>query len=338
MVPSWNPATGRIEWTPVSYVYRHYIEDEILEIETQGRGIVRVTKAHSLFVFRDGKIQVIPAKDIKPGDYIIITEKLPDTSEKITVKFKTQRGVEVPLTPRVARLLGLLLADGNINQERYVRVSLNPKDKHLINFVEETIREEFKLHVTKYVRSPYDRQEVQLIVSSKPLAQILKESGLLAKGRQRRLPSWLFNAPREIKLAFLKGLIDGDGHIDKYGDITLATRNEILAKQIVTLLLMLGINPTVVYNKEDILIRIGKSPARTPTDAYYYLTGIKVEESQKLRTEPTYGLPITKELKKILVRAMNNKDISYKPTQKSISKRKLKLVQDKGYQLPEGFY
>lgn len=338
MVPSWNPATGRIEWTPVGYVYRHYIEDEILEIETQGRGIVRVTKAHSLFVFRDGKIQAIPAKDIKPGDHIIITEKLPDTSENNTVRLKTQHGVEVPLTPRVARLLGLLLADGNVNQERYVRVSLNPKDKDLIDFVEETIREEFKLHVTKYVRSPYDRHEVQLIVSSKPLAQVLKESGLLAKERMRRLPSWIFNAPREIKLAFIKGLIDGDGYIDKYGDIILGTRNEVLAKQIVTLLLMLGVNPTVVYNKEDILIRIGKSPARTPPDIYYYLTGIRIEESKKLTIEPTYGLPISKELKKILIKAMNNKDISYKPTQKSISKIKLKLIQDKGYQLPEGFY
>jgi hypothetical protein len=81
-VPSWNPETGKIEWKPIGYAYRHKINEEILEIETKGRGTVKVTKAHSLFVFRDGKIQVIPAKDIKPGDYILVAEKIPEPLHK----------------------------------------------------------------------------------------------------------------------------------------------------------------------------------------------------------------------------------------------------------------
>ena len=334
-VPSWNPENGRIEWTPIGYIYRHYIEDELLEIETQGRGVIRVTGGHSLFVFRDGKIRVLPAREIQPGDYIIVAERLPDnTVEDLDINLRTQHGKHVSLNPKIARLLGILMADGNINQERYFRVSLHPKEEALINFVEETIKTEFNLHVTKYKNPRGGRQEVQLIASSKPIATFLKNSRILVKGRNRRIPSWIFNASRELKLAFIKGLIDGDGHLDKYGDIVFATRNEVLAKQFVLLLLMLGINPSIVYNKEDIIIRIGKSPARTPPDIYEYLSGIKGDTTRSLKTEPTYGLPLSKELKKIVIKAMNNKDISYKSTQKSISKTKLRMLLDRGYNLP----
>jgi len=76
-VPSWNPATGRIEWKPVLYAYRHRIEGHILELATRGRGTIRVTEAHSLFVFRDGRVRVLPARDIKPGDMLVVADRIP---------------------------------------------------------------------------------------------------------------------------------------------------------------------------------------------------------------------------------------------------------------------
>jgi len=76
-VLAWSPETGRIRWMPIAYAYRHRIKDKILRIRTRGRGNIRVTKAHSLFVFRDGRIMVIPAGEIKPGDYILVAEHLP---------------------------------------------------------------------------------------------------------------------------------------------------------------------------------------------------------------------------------------------------------------------
>ncbi len=76
-VPSWNPKTGKIRWYRVGYVYRHKVKDKILRIITDGRGEIRVTKAHSLFVFRNGYIEVIPAKEIRPGDYIVVASRLP---------------------------------------------------------------------------------------------------------------------------------------------------------------------------------------------------------------------------------------------------------------------
>lgn len=76
-VLSWSPVTGKIAWSPTGYIYRHRIREPILRIETRGRGVIRVTKAHSLFVFRDGEVRVVPAKEIRPGDYIVVAKRLP---------------------------------------------------------------------------------------------------------------------------------------------------------------------------------------------------------------------------------------------------------------------
>lgn len=336
-VPSWNPHTGKIEWTPIGYAYRHKIKDEILEIQTKGRGTVKVTKAHSLFVFRNGKIQVIPAKEIKPGDHILVAERLPKphNSTRDLVIFRTQHGKLVPLTEDVAEHIGLITADGSSNYGRYVKISLNPEETELIESAKDLITNVLGLHATLYRRK--ERKEVQVIYSSRPIVSKLKEMHVLLKSRNKRVPTEIINSPSKIQLSYFKGLVDGDGHIDKYGDIIYSTRSEVLSKQVTNLLLMNGINPTVVNNKEDIIIRVARNKFRTPSEAYYYLTGKEGSERAGLPTEPTYGIPISGKLKKLLIKEMNKGRISFKPTQKSVSKQKLIMLQKFAGFLPEDY-
>jgi DNA topoisomerase VI subunit A len=76
-VPSLDIRTRKIMWKPVFYAYRHWIEDKLLEIETDKRGIIRVTKSHSLFVIRNGMISAVPADKIRPGDKIVVARRMP---------------------------------------------------------------------------------------------------------------------------------------------------------------------------------------------------------------------------------------------------------------------
>ncbi len=339
-VPSWNPETGKIEWTPIGYAYRHKINEEILEIETKGRGTVKVTKAHSLFVFRDGKIQVIPAKDIKPGDHILVAEKLPRITNKSEAKkdgvlFTTQHGKPIYLDEETAEHIGLVTADGSSNKGRYVKISLNPEETELIQSTKKFINDTLGLHATLYNRK--GRKELQVIYSSRPIVTKLKNMQALLKSRSKKIPSEIINSDASIQLSYLKGLIEGDGHIDKYGDIIYSTRSEILSKQVTYLLLLNEINPTIVKNKEDIQIRIARDPYRTPPEYYQFLTGQRVVTKHRLPNELTYGLPIDKELKKLLIREMNKKRISYKSTQKTITKQKLQAIQGIVGTLPKDY-
>lgn len=78
--------SGKIEWKPIDYAYRHKIEGELLEITTRGRGIIKVTPSHSLFVFRNGKIEVVKAETIKEGDYLIVARSLPTINNPKRIK------------------------------------------------------------------------------------------------------------------------------------------------------------------------------------------------------------------------------------------------------------
>ena len=362
-VPSWNPVTGRVEWTPVGYIYRHYIDDEILEIETQGRGVVRVTKAHSLFVFRDGKIQVIPARDIKPGDHIIVTEKLPDFPEtyshinfkelarKVVGRFKIREAggdrflvgesrisipVELELDEDLAWFIGIYVAEGSTAYTRHLTISLNRDEEDKFKRIISILKEKFD--IKPYVFEREDKPEYRIWINSATLYKAFDSLGLIASSREKRIPGVILNATRNVKLAFIKGLIDGDGSIDKYGDIIYASRSETLVKQLFLLLLSLGVNPSVTINGDDYIIRIGKSNARTPPEIYEYLTGRPVESRLKgLPTDPTYSLPINDSLKKLLIKLMNSRRISYKPTQKRISKAKLVLVREASGYLPDDY-
>ncbi len=64
-------------WSDVSYVYRHWIEDEILRIYLDGYGYVEVTKGHSLFRYRGGTLEVAAAKDIGLGDHVLVARSIP---------------------------------------------------------------------------------------------------------------------------------------------------------------------------------------------------------------------------------------------------------------------
>ena len=367
-VPSWNPVTGKIEWTPVGYIYRHYIEDEILEIETQGRGIVRVTKGHSLFVFRDGKIQVIPAKEIKPGDHIVVAENIPQLPENYSkmdikelllsegrIRIETRVNITgdsvdsvvlgmakigippvLDLDEDIAWFLGIYTAEGSVAYDRYLTISLNKTEEDKLEKIIRILTKKFG--IKPYIFDRKDKPEYRVWIGSKTLYKAFEKIGLLGNSREKRIPELIINAPYNIKLAYIKGLIDGDGSLDKYGDIIYATRSFVLAKQLIILLLSMGVNPSLTLNGEDHIIRIAKAPQRTPKEVYQYLTGKQPASRTKgLPTDPTYSIPINDELKKLLIKLMNKGLISYKPTQKRISKAKLrKIIELIGF-LPRGY-
>ena len=329
-VPSMNPRTGRIEWKPVIYAYRHRIDGHLLEIKTRGRGTIRVTEAHSLFVLRDGRIKVVPAKDIKPGDRIIVAEKIPLPSNH----GNANTGYTFN-SPNKLWLLGLLFADGNINQGKYIRISLNPESETIISKAKKVIEEELSLHVTIYQRK--DRRETQVIACSREVAKELARRNL-TKSRNRRLPNFIFNLSPSLQLEFLKGLIDGDGSLDDYGDIIYSTRSPVMSKQVFTLMLMLGINPTLVQSGGDHIIRVSKNPHRTPKAIYEKLSGAESgSKANRFYTETIYGLPYTRRLKKLVIRLTNNGEISYSNSAKTISKAKLKRVLELSGSLPEDY-
>ncbi len=374
-VPSFNPLTGRIEWSPIGYVYRHRIRDKILRLKIKGRGIVRVTKAHSLFIYRNGKIIVEPAYNVKPGDHIVIAEKLPrlvDKEDYVVVniarlllenknlynstRFKLENTLwlgmgdnteirlreasdydidnavyvrlsrskaripnKIVVDEEVAWLFGLYIAEGSRSKDRYLSINLGKHEAKLVRRVIEILEKRF--NITPLIRVG---KGITILISSKILRLVFEALGLTGTAKTKRIPSIILNSPTSVKISFIKGLIDGDGHIDKYGDIIYSTRSQVLSKQLFILLLSLGINPSLVINGKDYVIRIRKSTIRTPSKVYSALTSLEL--TNKLITEPSYGIPINTSLKHQLILLANTGRSSYHPGQATISKAKLHML------------
>ncbi len=339
-IPAMDPTTGKISWSPVLYAYRHWYEGELLEIHTNGRGVIRVTPAHSLFkLTEDGSIDAVAGEELNPGDYIIVAENIPNTtineinridaSKYINDKAIAPRNIfdtqNIEINEDVAWLLGIITAEGTYVDDRYTIININKNEEYILEKVKYVLGRYFNLE--PYIYNSDSRNEIKIWIGSKLFNLLMEYLGLKKRSREREIPRVIFNSPKNVQLAYIKGLIDGDGSIDKYGSIVYATRSKKLAKQLTILLLLNNVNPTVVINGDDNIIRIAKNEIRTPTPIYEYLTQTQYIPKRKgLPNEPTYGIPISPGLKKVLVKLANKGLASYKPTMKTISKAKLNIV------------
>ncbi|QSG10039.1 Type IIA topoisomerase (DNA gyrase/topo II, topoisomerase IV), B subunit [Halapricum desulfuricans] len=65
------------KFRPIDQVIRHEIDEPLYEIETAYGRNLKVTASHSVFVYRDGEIQLAEGDDIVPGDEVVAPKKTP---------------------------------------------------------------------------------------------------------------------------------------------------------------------------------------------------------------------------------------------------------------------
>lgn len=75
-VRTFNGDKNCMEWARVYGVQAHYSPEPLITIEAEAKTSIRVTRGHSLYVFRNGKVIQPMAQDIVPGDYLIRDAKI----------------------------------------------------------------------------------------------------------------------------------------------------------------------------------------------------------------------------------------------------------------------
>lgn len=236
-VLSWNPTNNSVEWSPIAYVYRHRIFDKMLVLKTDSRGVIKVTKAHSIFALRNGVIQPVPAKDLRPGDYVLVAKRLPSLQPHALSN-------DVMFSEDCAWLIGLLTLRGNINSG-YLYLDLNGLSTSLIERVVITLR---KLGLEKLVKLSNQSIKLALNEINQGLVRAIKEA---VEGRI--IAKTIIDSPNSVKLAYVSGLIDASKGVDGNG-ATISLHDGVLAKQLVLLLLSIGAE--LVVNSDGNTVRI----------------------------------------------------------------------------------
>ncbi|MDP3957953.1 MAG: AAA family ATPase, partial [bacterium] len=124
---------------------------------------------------------------------------------------------EVPVTPKLMRLFGYYAAEGYARKELDFCFDAEEQEYHedVINLT----REIFGIEPDKIRRAG---KAVNIIYYSKPLAVFFAQhAGRLSP--HKHVPEFLFDAPREYFIEFLRGYARGDGSLDKRGRLTLTS-------------------------------------------------------------------------------------------------------------------
>ncbi|MEK7556375.1 MAG: LAGLIDADG family homing endonuclease, partial [Patescibacteria group bacterium] len=160
----------------------------------------------------------------------------------------------VAVTPELMRLFGYYVAEGYARKELDFCFNVNEKEKvadvrHLMQ----------KIFGIAPHRERITANAVNIIFSCKPLATFFISH--CGKGaHHKHVPSFLFTAPKEFFVEFLRGYFNGDGHEDKRGRLEMTSVSKQLILELNWLARMHGYKSYIhsFTAKEGRIIKNGK--------------------------------------------------------------------------------
>ncbi|MBA4184258.1 MAG: hypothetical protein H0X49_09625, partial [Acidobacteria bacterium] len=193
---------------------------------------------------------------LQKGDFLVIdrSETL-WTKKEITLKnylpsFKNLR-TEIHESPEtlnadLAFLLGALTAEGSSRKNCIDFV--NAEGEFADEFVAawERVFPTCRLH--RWLREPHGygkKKWWQMQVVSQHIVGLLQNLGMGGKSHEKQMPEAILRSPKEVVSAFLRGLYEGDGSVEKSGKslmrVTLTSNSAVMLKQTQVVLLRFGI-------------------------------------------------------------------------------------------------
>ncbi len=148
--------------------------------------------------------------------------------------------LKVGITREFCRLLGLYVAEGSALPHKVI-FSFGSHEKEYIGQVKSLIKSIFNLDAKEYAHDTATQLEINSSLLSLFFSEILK-AGKSAK--EKRVPPIIFSLPEEMKLSFIRGYIDGDGHVWNKGgrdvQVGASSASEELLNDISMVYLQLG--------------------------------------------------------------------------------------------------
>lgn len=116
-------------------------------------------------------------------------------------------------TPNKAYILGLIYADGNLSKRNVLSISLQERDKDILEKIILELQSNHPLKLLKYNdKNPKWQNQYCLRISNRHMAESLKKHGVTPnKSLSIVFPDFL---PKELFRHFIRGYFDGDGCIN----------------------------------------------------------------------------------------------------------------------------
>ena len=187
-------------------------------------------------------LEYVKVDDLRPGDVVVIAHDLPEADSAHDI------------TPEEMELFGFYTGDGSsslsVTQSEgrgyrrggFVSLAI-PREASYLEYYAEVLSRAGggnSVHQT----------ERTITVASSRLSERLEALGLRGTAKTKRVPSWVFNTSKVHRLAYLRGILDSDGSVDKNGRMSLSMCNLDLITDIWHLALTCGLRVGRIWSRE----------------------------------------------------------------------------------------
>ncbi|HIE15187.1 TPA: adenosylcobalamin-dependent ribonucleoside-diphosphate reductase [Candidatus Bathyarchaeota archaeon] len=192
----------------------------------------------------DGDIDWKEAWRLKPNDLLVVVPggyTCLDDPPGISGKDNPNSNSVIPnkLNENLAELIGLYMANGNVTSSGKIIFRIRRERQDLIEYVKESMLKIFRM---KAVEEKTYQKYIKIIYNSECLVDFFKEKGLTEKkSSEASIPQDMLKAPETILCAFLRGLFEGNGIVQRGESVTLQSRSKLLIREAQQALLSLGI-------------------------------------------------------------------------------------------------
>ncbi len=221
---AYDPMSLHFEEASASHWYDLGVQ-ETRKIRTENGMSIEGTPEHPIVAVNpeSGCLEFKKLADLKEDGYVVVGTR--------TNTFGTDR----TLDPDIAYLLGVLVGDGCLTVKN--RVCLTTADAEILERVQAISSRCLGGTFSKTASRPYDYE-----LSSIEAKRTLIKWGLSETYAEfKTVPDAVMASPLPVVSAFLKGLFDTDGYVEKYGAVGLSSASKELIDAVHALLLNLGI-------------------------------------------------------------------------------------------------
>ncbi|CAB3287464.1 protein of unknown function [Methanocaldococcus lauensis] len=219
----------KVKWAKVSKIIRHKVE-KILRVHLEGGAVLELTGNHAIMMLSENGLITKKASDIKVGDFLLsFTANIEGDLENISLKEYSPKAItsrvrvvdNLELNEDIAWMLGLYTAEGAVgfknNTSGQVIYTLGNHETELIKKLESIVD---KLELQSYknkTSSGFDRSRysaTQIRILNTQIARFIRDNFYDRNGkraRNKRVPYFIYQLPINERVAYLKGVSDGDG-------------------------------------------------------------------------------------------------------------------------------
>lgn len=252
----------KVVWAKVSTLIRHKAS-KILRVHLEGGGLIELTGNHSVMILSEEGLKAIKASEINEDDYLLsFTAELEGNLNVIDLSdyVVTSRTVvlnDLKLNERLYTAEGAVGFRGNTSGQ--IVYTINAEEQNLASKIR-NFADYYNIGVyenyTNFNRERLSAKQIRIL--STQLAKFFRDNdGNGFKAKNKRVPSFMFSAKLESRLAYLKGLYEGDGYGEWGNVIRILSVSKDLLIDVAWLARISGIESSI-FDREVRLIWRGK--------------------------------------------------------------------------------